>query len=212
MKTLQKRAIAQLIIMTMTTGALVLSAASAEAKSLTCYKGAQKKVVTTSKCPTGWSSKKVSAAPAAPVAGGVAIDATYKGKITLQWSSSDVKVTSVTGTGSGTTAGLGEFSGSGFAAPTEQCAPFEGTGTLGSGADTIKMKVEPSSRACADNDAAPATINVTGKAIITGGTGKYAKASGTLKASGNFYVKAMTAGSTDSPSFTMSLSGTIATK
>ena len=84
--------------------------------------------------------------------------------------------------------------------------------TLGSGADTIKMKVEPSSRACADNDAAPATINVTGKAIITGGTGKYAKASGTLKASGNFYVKAMTAGSTDSPSFTMSLSGTIATK
>ena len=68
MKTLQKRAIAQLIIMTMTTGTLVLSAASAEAKSLTCYKGAQKKVVTTSKCPTGWSSKKVSAAPATPVA------------------------------------------------------------------------------------------------------------------------------------------------
>ena len=56
------------------------------------------------------------------------------------------------------------------------------------------------------------TVNVTGKAVITGGTGKYVGASGKLTMTGSFAVKSTTAGSTEKDDFKVTLTGTIALK
>ena len=124
-----------------------IAGASAANKTITCYKGTTVKKVTAAnpKCPAGFSTTKPKAAAttAATTKGSVVkIDATYKGTITMVWGEADVTVTNVTATGSGTTGGLDKLSGMGAAAPAEQCTPFDGEGTLGSGADTLKVKYE----------------------------------------------------------------------
>jgi hypothetical protein len=207
-----------------------LATASAATK-ITCYKGSASKVFAAAKCPTGYSSTKPSPAkpsapakssaaakPAAPAAAGansVAINATYKAKLATVWTSDSVSA-NVSGAGSGNTAGLDSISGSGNSAPANQCDPLQGSGILGSGANTLKVSFDTSTQGCAADGQAPTTVSIVGpsgtgpgKAIINGGTGKFAGASGTLSVTGSFAVKATDAGTKDSTELSLSISGTI---
>jgi hypothetical protein len=186
----------------------------AAAKSITCYKGTVVKKVTTAKCPTGYSTTAPKAAAPAKVAssGPVALNATYKGTMKLVWSDSDVKVSGVTATGTGATGGLISLSGTGGSAPSSQCDAINGSGVLGTGADTVQVSFDTTTQGCADSDAAPANVKLTGNAVVKGGTGKYAGATGTLKATGTFAVKSTSAGFTETQALTLTLIGTITTK
>ncbi len=205
--------------------------ANAASKTIVCYKGTSVKKVTAAapKCPTGWTTKKPVAKPVAtktatatpkptasattkPSASTVAFAGTYKGKIALVWSDSDVRATSVTAAGTGTIAGLDELTGTGSAAPQNQCDGFDGTGILGGGGNTLKVMFDSAAKACAADGDAPTTIALTGGATITGGTGKFAGATGTLKVTGSFKIASKTAGFTEKADLTITLTGTINTK
>jgi hypothetical protein len=207
--------VAKSLIVVAAVGALVASstASYAATKTITCYKGTAVKKVTTAKCPTGYSTTAPKAAtPAKAAAGSVAINATYKGTMKMVWSDSDVKVSPVTATGSGTTAGLTSLTGTGSSAPSSQCDSVNGSGTLGSGADTVQVSFDTTTQGCADSDAAPANVKLTGNAVVKGGTGKYAGATGTLKATGSFAVKSTSAGFSETQALVLTLVGTITTK
>jgi hypothetical protein len=186
--------------------------AQAASQKITCYKGTATKIVTTTKCPTGWSSKQPTAAK--PATGGtssksVAINGNYSGTVSLLWGDTYVQVTSVKATGTGTVADLGEMVGSGAAAPASQCDTFDGTATLGSGADTLKVAFDSSAKGCAEDDSAPTKITFSGNAVVKSGTGKYSGATGSFKVSGSFNIKTITAGSKESTPFTMTASGSV---
>jgi hypothetical protein len=214
---------AKSLIFIATIGALIAgsSVADAASKSINCYKGTAVKKATSTKCPAGFSTtapKAPSAKATPPAATGaatsktVAINATYKGTMKMVWSDSDVKVSGVTATGSGTTGGLASMNGTGSAAPSAQCDSINGSGTLGSGADTVTVKFDTSTQGCADSDAPPANVKLTGKAVVTGGTGKFAGATGTLAATGTFAVKSTSAGFSETQALSLTLVGTITTK
>ena len=189
--------------------------ANAATKTITCYKGTATKKVTTAKCPTGWSTKKpVAAKPAtgSTSAKTVAINGNYSGTVALLWGDTYVQVTSVKATGTGTVADLGEFVGSGAAAPASQCDTFDGSATLGSGADTLKVAFDSSAKGCAEDDSAPTKITFSGNAVVKSGTGKYAGATGTFKVAGSFSIKTISAGSKESAPFTMTASGSVTLK
>ena len=188
--------------------------AQAATKTITCYKGTATKKVTTAKCPTGWSTKKPAAAKPATgtTAKTVAINGNYSGTVALLWGDTYVQVTSVKATGTGTVADLGEFLGSGAAAPASQCDTFDGSATLGSGANTLKVAFDSSAKGCAEDDSAPTKITFSGNAIVKSGTGKYVGATGTFKVSGSFSIKTISAGSKESAPFTMTASGLVTLK
>lgn len=194
--------------------------ANAATKTITCYKASTVKKITAAspKCPTGYTTTKpVVKTPVTPgkttaSATSYQLAATYKGKASLLWSDSDVQVSNVTGVGTGNTLGLLTLSGNGSAAPSSSCDTPSLVGTLGGGGNTIKITVDATSKACADSDAAPATVTLSGNAVITGGTGKFAGAKGTLKVTGSFKIKSTVAGSSESPALEISFTGNINTK
>ena len=199
-------------------GLLIGSVASANAasKTITCYKGTTVKKVTAAapKCPAGYTTTAPKAsAPAASKGGTIAINATYKGKVTMVWGASDVTVTSVTATGSGTTGGLDSLTGNGTSAPTEQCTPFDGEGTLGSGADTLKVQYADGSMACAADADAPTVVTIKkGPLKIISGTGKFAGATGTLSLTGSWAVASASKGTKAPVDVTLTLTGSVTTK
>jgi hypothetical protein len=191
-------------------------------KTITCYKGtAIKKIVAVApKCPTGWTIKKpIVKATTKPTAtstkatsGVVAFAGTYKGKMSVLWSDSGVQASSVTGAGSGTTLGLDSLSGTGSSSPQNQCDSIDGSGVLSGGGNTLKVTFDSNAKGCAADGAAPTTVALTGTATITGGTGKYAGATGTLKATGSFAIKSNSAGFGETTALTLTLTGNINTK
>ena len=188
-------------------------------KSVTCYKGTIAKKVTgvAPKCAKGWSLKKPVARPtvkATPkaTASNVSFSGTYKGKMSVLWSDSGVQASSVTGTGTGTVLGLDSLIGTGSSAPQNQCDSINGTGVLGGGGNTLKVSFDSPSKACAVEGAAPTVVNITGNAVISGGTGKFAGATGTLKVTGSFAIKSNSAGFSESTALTLTLAGSITTK
>jgi hypothetical protein len=193
--------------------------ASAATKSITCYKGTQSKVVKAAspKCPTGWSTKKpVAAKPGTTTAAAapVAINATYKGKMSALWSESSIDA-SVTGTSSANNGGLSDLTGAGSYASQEgdKCITLAGEATLKGGSDSLKLEfVTPKSTACGKDADGPTSVEINGLAKITGGTGKYAGASGTLKVDGAFASKHPANGVTEKVDLTLTLSGNIVTK
>jgi hypothetical protein len=188
-------------------------AASAATKTITCYKGTATKKVTTAKCPTGWSTKKPAAKPAVPAAAGaIAFQGNYSGKVALLWGDGYVQVTSVKATGTGNVGDLAELSGTGSAAPASQCDSFAGTGTLGTGANTMKVAFDTSAKGCAEDESAPTKITFSGNAVIKSGTGKYAGATGVFKVSGSFSIQTSTAGKSETDAFSMTASGSIKLK
>ena len=187
--------------------------ASAATKTITCYKGTATKKVTTAKCPTGWSTKKPVAKPIVPAAAGaIAFQGNYTGKVTLLWGDGYVQVTSVKATGTGNVGDLAELSGTGSAAPASQCDSFAGTGTLGTGVNTMKVAFDTSAKGCAEDESAPTKITFSGNAVIKSGTGKYAGATGIFKVSGSFQIQTTTAGKSETDAFAMTASGSIKLK
>ncbi len=195
-----------------------IAGANAANKTITCYKGTTVKKVTAAKpkCPTGFSTTKPKAAastPATSKGGTVKINATYKGTVTMLWGDADVNVTNVTATGTGETGGLDKLTGMGSAAPAEQCTPFDGEGTLGSGADTLKVKYADGSMACSADADAPTTVTIKkGPITIVSGTGKYAGATGSLTLTGSWAIASASKGSKPATPVTLTLTGTITTK
>ena len=188
--------------------------ANAATKTITCYKGTIVKKVTAAKpkCPTGYSTikPKVTAKPTTPAAAAtVAFSGTYKGTLAIIWGDTYLQVTSVTGKGTGNVLGLTDMSGTAAAAPAGLCDSFDAKGSIGGGGNTLNVSFDTSAKGCAEDESAPTTIKVTGNAQITGGTGKYAGATGTLKVSGVFSVKG---GAKETAAFTMDVSGNIKTK
>ncbi len=198
-----------------------VSVANAANKTITCYKGTVVKKVTAAKpkCPTGYSTTKPVAKPAASAttatkAGSVAFQGTYKGKISILFGDANlIQVSKVDGTGTGNVSGLTDMSGTASSAPSNLCDNFDGKGVVSGGGNTLNLTFDSSSQGCADSDSAPATITIKGSAKITGGTGKYAGASGTLTVKGTFNINSKgIVNTTESTSFSMDLSGNIATK
>jgi hypothetical protein len=193
--------------------------ASAATKSITCYKGTQSKVVKAAnpKCPAGWSTKKPAATTkpgAATASAPVAINATYKGKMSALWSESSIDA-SVTGTSSSNNGGLSDLTGAGSYASQEgdKCITLAGEATLKGGSDSLKLEfVTPKSTACGKDADGPTTVEINGLAKITGGTGKYAGATGTLKVDGSFASKHPANGVTEKVDLSLTLSGNIVTK
>ena len=189
--------------------------ANAANKTITCYKGTTVKKITAAnpKCPTGFSTTKPKVATTATKGGAVTINATYKGTITMVWGDADVTVTNVTATGTGTTGGLDTLKGTGAAAPDSQCAAFDGEGTLGSGADTLKVKYADGSMACSAETEAPTTVTIKkGPLTIISGTGKYAGATGSLTLVGTWKIPSASKGAKPAEPVTLTLTGTITTK
>jgi hypothetical protein len=187
--------------------------ASAATKTITCYKGTAVKKVTTAKCPTGWSTKKPAVKPTAPIAStAIAFQGNYSGKVSLLWGDGYVQVTSVKATGTGNVGDLAELTGTGSAAPAAQCDSFAGTGTLGTGANTLKVAFDTSAKGCAEDETAPTKITFSGNAVIKSGTGKYATATGTFKVSGSFSIQTTAVGKSETNAFSMTASGSIKLK
>ena len=200
-------------------GGLLVSgqySAAAANKTINCYKGTLVKKVTAAnpKCPTGFTTTKPkSTTTTTSKAGSVTINATYKGTVTMVWGDADVTVTNVTATGTGTTGGLDSLKGTGAAAPDSQCAAFDGEGTLGSGADTLKVKYADGSMACSADAEAPTTVTIKkGPLTIISGTGKYAGATGSLTLVGTWKIPSASKGAKPAEPVTLTLTGTITTK
>ena len=188
--------------------------ANAANKTITCYKGTIVKKVTAAKpkCPTGYTTTKpkVTTKPAAPAAAAtVPFSGTYKGNLAIVWGDTYLQVTSITGKGTGNVLGLTDLSGTASAAPAGLCDSFDAKGSIGGGGNTLTVAFDTSAKGCAEDESAPTTIKITGNAQITGGTGKYVGATGTLKVSGVFSVKG---GAKETAAFTMDVSGNIKTK
>jgi hypothetical protein len=190
-----------------TTPPVALSAKVAK-KTIVCYKGtAVKRVVALRPvCPKGWTTKKPVTAKTEAFSG------TYHGTIAMLWSASAVSVTSLSGAGTGATLGLAAVTGTGGASPSASCDPINGVGVLTGGGSTLHLKLTTTSKGCAADSAAPTTVTVSGSAIVTSGTGKFAGATGTLKVLGSFSIKSTTAGSNESDAFSATLSGSLKVK
>ena len=197
-------------------GLLTGTAANASIKSITCYKGTTTKIIKAAapKCPAGYTTKKpaISKPPVSATSKSLTLNATYVGKIAMLWTDSSVSATSVTATGTGTTLGLTQLTGSGSSSPSSQCDTINGTGTISDGTNTLKATFDPSAQGCAKAGAAPTTVSISGNAVITGGTGKYAGATGTLKFTGSFPVNSTAAGTSETGALTLTITGSFNTK
>ena len=219
---LQRRKFAQILVALAAISLVAGNASVANAavkKTITCYKGTAVKKVTAvaPKCPTGYTTNKPAAKPAATTAtkaGSVAFAGTYKGKISILFGDGNlIQVTKVDGTGTGNVGGLSGMSGSASSAPSNLCDNFDGKGVITGGGNSLNLTFDSSSQGCADSDSAPATITIKGSAKITGGTGKYAGASGTFIVKGTFDINSKgIVNSSESTTFTLDLSGNIITK
>jgi hypothetical protein len=192
--------------------------ATAATKSITCYKGTQSKIVKAAspKCPSGWSTKKPAASATAPTkaatGSSVSIDAKYSGTISMLWSDAGVTATGVKATSASNNADLDTLTGSGSSAPQSKCDIILGNGLLSGGGNSIKVTFDSSTKGCAEDEDGPTTVNITGTAIINGGTGKFAGATGTLKVTGSFGMKSHAAGASEKSDLKLSISGNIVTK
>jgi hypothetical protein len=150
----------------------------------------------------------------------VAFKGTYKGSIALLMvgasgqAATSVTVSSVTGSGTGTLLGSSHVSATGSAPASNQCDPVSGQGSLSGAGSTLRFKVisSSSSQGCASGTSTPTSVSVKALVKVTGGSGKYAGVSGTLKFTGSFNVSSNTAGSSENDAFRAAVSGTLTVK
>jgi hypothetical protein len=114
----------------------------------------------------------------------VAFTGTYTGTATVQVNDSQVANISATGKGTGTILGASKISGTGTGnAAVQPCVPFSGPGTLTAANGTkLVFTVASGSQGCGDEQGE--IFSISGKATVTKGTLKLAKAHGTLKVTG----------------------------
>ena len=200
-----------------------LTTANAATKTITCYKGSTKKLVTGTKCPAGYSQTAPKVSESAAKGGSVVINATYSGTINMLWAAGNkVTVTGLSAKGSGTTAGLDALSATGNAdasavSSDNTCTSnIDATGTFGTGADTLKVKFGAGVEMCASGASEDPPFNIQVKSsplVIVSGTGKFAGAtSKDLTLSGSFVVNTYTKNAKDSSAVTLKLTGTVTTK
>ena len=133
-----------------------------------------------------WVAGKATATTTTAAASGGAFAATFTGEAQVKVSGSKIDI-QASASGSGALIGNGKLSGSGIGnKDAEPCPVFIGDGQIeASNGDKIKFTVNESSSGCPvegdDNK-----VNVNGFAKVNGGTGKFAKAGGTLKFTGEF--------------------------
>lgn len=147
----------------------------------------------------------------------VAFKGAYKGSVALLMvgaagrSATSVTVTSVSGTGTGTLLGSGRVSATGSAPASNQCDPIAGQGSLSGTGGTLRFKViaSSSSQGCASGTSTPTGVTVKALTKVTGGSGKYAGASGTLKFTGSFNVSSNAGGSSENDAFSATVTGTL---
>jgi hypothetical protein len=109
--------------------------------------------------------------------------ASYAGTAVVQVNDQVADI-SANGNGSGTMLGSSSISGTGTADTSVQpCAPFTGPGTMtGANGTKLSFTVVSGSQGCGDDQGQ--VFSLTGKANVTKGAGKLAKARGTLKFTG----------------------------
>jgi len=93
---------------------------------------------------------------------------------------------SAQGAGKGSIIGASKIAGTGKGdASNPPCVPFSGPGTITGVGAKLTFAVLRTSRGCAAQDDQN-NVTVTGQLKITGGTGKLARAHGTLKFTGKY--------------------------
>ena len=133
-----------------------------------------------------------------------ALSASYKGTVTEKVDGQTVTAIAK-GKGTGTLAGKGTMGGTVVASTANPpCSPFSGPGVITGPKGKLKVKVLPISRGCAASEEDRDNISFSGSAKVTGGTGKYRGAKGTLRFSGHYDRAAGT--------FTVKLRGTLKLK
>jgi hypothetical protein len=149
----------------------------------------------------------------------VKFSGTYKGKLGLLMvgtagsNATSVKVTSITGTGTGSLLGKSTVTGTGSAPATAQNDAITGKGVLSGGGSKIMLTaVTSKSEGYAAGTTTPTSVTVSGVAKVTSGTGKYKGVSGNLTFKGSFSVQSNNGGSSESDAFTATLSGTLTIK
>jgi hypothetical protein len=114
----------------------------------------------------------------------VAFTASYAGTASVKVTGSTA-VIAAQGAGRGTLVGASRIVGKGTGDTSAQpCALWKGTGTITGTGGKIYYAVVTGAKACPNSDQTAATV--AGKATVKGGTGKYLKARGTLKFTGNY--------------------------
>lgn len=117
-------------------------------------------------------------------------------KIAFRASYAGTAVTKVTGdridykangAGTGTLVKSSKLAGVGVGDKSNPpCAPFNGPGSITSKAGKLKLRVLPTSRACAASETDQNHVSLSGTAKVLGGTLKFRRARGSLHFSGNF--------------------------
>jgi hypothetical protein len=125
----------------------------------------------------------------------------YSGTVTEKVSGQTVTAY-VKGKGKGTMVGKGTIGGTVVASTANPpCSAFSGPGYIAGTAGKLKVKVLPISRGCAASEEDQNNITFSGSAKVTGGTGKFRTAKGTLRFSGHY--------DRSSGAFTVKLRGTL---
>ena len=118
----------------------------------------------------------------------VAFRANFAGKAVVQVSGSHADITSARATGKGTPIGKATLSGKGAGNNTEPCPLFGGPATITTAKGKLKFVITPTGgSAC--TDAQGQDFSLSGRAKFKGGTGKYARARGSFKFTGNYTRK-----------------------
>jgi hypothetical protein len=119
-----------------------------------------------------------------PTASAVSFAGSYSGQASTKISGSTATI-SANGTGSGSVIGAGKITGNGTADTSQQpCVPFSGTGSMSGSGGTISFSVPTSSSGCGDEGGH--TFTLKGTFTVTGGSGSFAKAKGSLRFTGTF--------------------------
>jgi hypothetical protein len=130
-----------------------------------------------------------------------AFRASYTGTVTEKV---DGQAVTATPRGKGTGTPIGKSTLTGIVSATTAnppCSPLNGPGTLAGTAGKLKVKLLATSRGCAASEEDRDNISFSGSAKVTGGTGKFRAARGTLRFTGH-YNRA-------NGSFNVKLSGTL---
>ena len=131
----------------------------------------------------------------------VAFKGSYKGTVTEKVDGSNVTALA-NASGKGSVIGSGKLAGTVKATTANPpCSPLNGPGTISGSKGKLKLSVTTGSRGCAAGEDDPDNISVSGTAKVTGGTGTFKKAKGSLHFSGHYDRK--------SGSFNVNLTGSL---
>ena len=111
--------------------------------------------------------------------------ASFVGNAVLRVSGSHADITSAKGVGTGVPFGRGTLLGKGVGNNSDPCPLFGGPATITARTGKIKLAISPTGGvACTDEEGQ--MFSLSGRAAITGGTGRYARAKGSFKLAGTY--------------------------